>query len=271
MDDIVLAQARYEALDRPRNAVRIRLMSTVVRVVNGGDMVEVGVIANSDRSLHRLRARHVVLACFNMLIPYVQGGLPAAQAAALRQNVKMPLVYSNVLVRDWRAWHRLRVHEIYGVSSFHSRVKLDYPVSIGGYTCARDPAEPIVLHLVHVPSVSGIDDPRAALRAARRLLLERRFEDYESAIRTDLSRMLGPGGFDAGRDVLAITVNRWSHGYSWGPNTLVDNWEEHESVIETARRAIGRVTIANSDSGWSAYAHVAIDEAKRAVGELPVD
>ncbi len=71
--------------------------------------------------------------------------------------------------------------------------------------------------------------------------------------------------------MLAITVNRWSHGYSWGPNTLVDNWEEHEGVIETARRAIGRVTIANSDSGWSAYAHVAIDEAKRAVGELPAD
>jgi spermidine dehydrogenase len=271
IDDIVLAQARYEELDRSRNPVRIRLMSTVVRVVNGEGMVDVGVIANADRSLHRLRARHVVMACFNMLIPYVQGGLPAAQAAALRQNVKMPLVYSNVLVRDWRAWHRLGVHEIYGVSSFHSRVKLDYPVSMGGYVCARDPAEPIVLHLVHVPSVSGVDDPRAALRAARRLLLERRFEDYESAIRTDLSRMLGPGGFDAERDVLAITVNRWSHGYSWGPNTLVDDWAEHERVIETARRPQGRVTIANSDSGWSAYAHVAIEEAKRAVGELPAD
>jgi len=269
MDDIVLAQARYEELDRPRNPVRIRLMSTVVRVVNGDGLVEVGVIANADRSLHRLRARHVVLACFHMLIPYVQGGLPPAQAAALRQNVKMPLVYSNVLVRDWRAWHRLGVHEIYGVSSFHSRVKLDYPVSMGGYACTRDPAEPIVLHLVHVPSVPGIDEPRAALRAARRLLLDRRFEDYESVIRTDLSRMLGAGGFDAGRDVLAITVNRWSHGYSWGPNTLVDDWEEHEGVIETARRVIGRVSIANSDSGWSAYAHVAIDEAKRAVGELP--
>jgi len=106
-------------------------------------------------------------------------------------------------------------------------------------------------------------------RAARRLLLTRRFEDYETAIRTDLSRMLGPGGFDAARDMLAITVNRWSHGYSWGPNTLVDDWDEHEAVIETARRPVGRVTIANSDSGWSAYAHVAIDEARRAVAELP--
>ena len=53
----------------------------------------------------------------------------------------------------------------------------------------------------------------------------------------------------------------------FGP--LVDDWEEHEAVMETARRPVGRVTIANSDSGWSAYAHVAIDEARRAVGELP--
>ena len=271
MDDVVLATARYQELDRPGNRVRIRLMSTVVRVVNDDGRVEVGVISNADRTLHRLRARHVVLACFNMLVPYVMGGLPGTQAAALRRNVKMPLVYSNVLVRDWRAWQRLGVHEIYGVASFHCRVKLDYPVSMGGYRCARDPAEPIVLHLVHVPSVPGIADPRAALRAARQLFLERRFADYETAIRTDLTRMLGPGGFDAGRDVLAITVNRWSHGYSWGTNPLVDDWEEHEEVIETARRRVGRVTIANSDSDWSAYAHVAIDQAKRAVDELPAD
>ena len=108
-----------------------------------------------------------------------------------------------------------------------------------------------------------------AARAARGLLLGRRFEDYEAAIRTDLTRILGPGGFDAARDILAITVNRWSHGYSWGANTLVDDWDEHEGVIQTSRRPVGRVTIANSDSGWSAYAHVAIDEARRAVSELP--
>lgn len=269
MDDIVLAKVRYEELDQPENAVRIRFNSTVVRVVNGRGLVEVGVIANADRTLHRLHARHVVLACFNMLIPYAAGGLPDDQAAALRKNVKMPLVYSSVLVRDWRPWQRLGVHEIYGVASFHSRVKLDYPVSMGGYRCPRDPSEPIVLHLVHVPSVPGVDDPRQALRAARRLMLGRRFQYYEAAIRTDLSRMLGPGGFDAGRDILAITVNRWSHGYSWGTNTLVDDWDEHGAIIDAARRPLGRVAIANSDSAWSAYAHTAIDAAHRAVGELP--
>ena len=269
MDDIVLAQARYAELDRPGNPVRIRLGSTAVRVVNGSDSVDVGVITNSDRSLHRLRARHVVLACFNMLIPYALAGLPDAQSAALRQNVKAPLVYTNVLVRDWRAWQRLGVHEIYGVASFHCRVKLDYPVSMGGYQCSRDPAEAIVLHMVHVPHVPGIADPRAECRAARGLLLGRSFSDYEAAIRTDLDRMLGPGGFDIDRDILAITVNRWSHGYAWGTNTLVDDWDESKKIIATARTPVGRVTIANSDSAWEAYAHAAIDEAHRAVRELP--
>jgi spermidine dehydrogenase len=83
--------------------------------------------------------------------------------------------------------------------------------------------------------------------------------------------MLGPGGFDAQRDILAITVNRWSHGYAWGTNTLVDDWDEHESIIKTARRRVGGVTIANSDSAWSAYAHSAIDQARRAVDELPAE
>jgi spermidine dehydrogenase len=90
-----------------------------------------------------------------------------------------------------------------------------------------------------------------------------------SAIRRDLSRMLGPGGFDDRRDILGITVNRRSHGYSWGMNTLVDEPDAAMRSIQRARQPVRAVTIANSDAGWSAYAHRAIDEAHRAVNELP--
>jgi spermidine dehydrogenase len=268
MEDIVLARARYEQLDQPAHRVRIRLDSTVVRVVNSATGAEVGYLDNRSRELHRLRARHVVLACFNSLIPYVLAGLADAQAAALRRNVKSPLVYTKVLVRNWRPWVELGVHEIYGVASHHSRVKLDYPVAMGGYRNPTRPEEPMVLHLVHVPTVPGIDEPRTALRAARSLLLQRTFADYEHAVRTDLSRMLGPGGFDGERDILAITVNRWSHGYAWGGNSLLGDGADDEDTMRRARRPVGRVTIANSDAGWSAYAHAAIDQAHRAVGEL---
>ena len=59
------------------------------------------------------------------------------------------------------------MHEIYGINTFHSRLKLDYPVSMGGYEHTVDENKPIVAHLVHVPSVSLEKDPRAALRKAR--------------------------------------------------------------------------------------------------------
>lgn len=194
--------------------------------------------------------------------------LPADQAAALRANVKAPLVYTNVALRNWHAWAALGVHEIFGVGSFHSRVKLDYPVAMGGYSCARTPAEPVLVHMVHVPSIADAPDPRTALRLARKTLFAKKFEDYEKAIKEDLTKMLGPGGFDASRDIAAITVNRWSHGYSYGSNSLAESEEEAKRLIDLARRPVGRVHIAGSDAGWAAYAHSAFDEAYRAVHEI---
>ena len=119
-----------------------------------------------------------------------------------------------MLVRDWQAWVRLGVSDIVAPMSFHSRVALDYPVNLGGYRHPRDPGEPMVLHMVHVPGApnSGLD-ARAQFRAGRDKLFEMTFADFEAKIRDELDRMLGPGGFSSARDILAITVNRWSHGY----------------------------------------------------------
>jgi spermidine dehydrogenase len=79
--------------------------------------------------------------------------------------------------------------------------------------------------------------------------------------------MLGPGGFNAGRDIAAITVNRWSHGYSYTANSLYED-KDDETVMEAARATVGHVAIANCDAQWDPYAHSAIDQAARAVREL---
>ena len=94
------------------------------------------------------------------------------------------------------------------------------------------------------------------------------FAEFEARIRDELDRMLGPGGFSAARDIAAITVNRWSHGYSYTANSLFED-KDDDIVVTAARAPVGRVTIANSDSQWDAYAHAAIDQAARAVRELP--
>jgi spermidine dehydrogenase len=266
MDDIVLAPFRYDRLDLRENAVRIRLNSTCVNVKDRKGGAEIAYVRNGN--VHRVRAGRAILAGFNSAISYMMPDLPEEQRNALLQNVKAPLVYTKVAVRNWEPWVKLGVHEISGPMSFHCRVKLDYPVSMGGYRHPRTPSEPIGLHLVHVPNESSPGmEARDMFRIGRMKLLEMTFADFEVRIRDELDRMLGAGGFSSARDIAAITVNRWAHGYAYGGNSLFDP-DDTDGIKEKAREPHGRVAIANSDAGWSAYAHTAIDQARRAVDEV---
>jgi spermidine dehydrogenase len=94
------------------------------------------------------------------------------------------------------------------------------------------------------------------------------FADFEARIRDQLDRMLGPGGFASERDIAAITVNRWPHGYGYVANSLFDAEDYEDRILKVARQHLGRVAIANSDASGDAYAHLAIDAAARAVQEL---
>ena len=127
--------------------------------------------------------------------------------------------------------------------------------------------------LVFWGSVSPPDDAidlKSQLRASRQKLLDLSFEDFEREVRTVLNDLLGPEGFDVNEDILAITVNRWPHGYAYEYMDLWDpDWAEGEAPHEIARQPFGAIAIANSDAGASAYTHVAIDEAYRAISELP--
>ncbi|MCR4540941.1 NAD(P)/FAD-dependent oxidoreductase [Pseudomonas sp. 18.1.10] len=267
MDDIVLAPFDYARLDQPASAVRLRLNSTAVSVRNVGDSVHIGYSRGGQ--LAQVRGKRCILACYNMMIPYLLKDLPAPQAHALSQNVKYPLVYTKVVIRNWQSFQKLGVHEIYAATQPYSRIKLDYPVSMGGYDHPRDPTQPIGLHMVYVPTSpnSGMN-ARDQARAGRGRLYGQTFEQLEAQLRDQLQRMLGPGGFKHETDILAITVNRWSHGYASFSNSLFDDADESEAWMNLARKPVGRVSIANSDAAWSAYAHAAIDEAYRAVGEV---
>ncbi len=269
MDDIVLAPFDYSRLDSDGALVRLRLKSTAAQV-RQRDAQSVDVAYVQDGVVRGANAKHAIMACYHSMDPYVLPGLPPAQREALALNVKMPLVYVNVAVRNWKPWVARGVHEVTNAIGFYSRMKLDYPVSLGGYRCPHSPGEPMLLHLVHVPTVPltpGLD-PRDALRAARGQLIATPFDRFEQEARDELTRIVGPSGFDAQRDIAAITVNRWGHGYSGGDNPLFDPPRKGPEPYEVARARFGRIAFASSDSEWAAYAHAAIDQAHRAVGEL---
>jgi spermidine dehydrogenase len=251
--------------------VRIRLNSTVVHVqhandAKGGKHVELAYVRAGK--LVSVQAKQCVLACYNVMIPYICPELPEKQREALAYLVKAPLVYTHVALRNWTAFHKLGVHHIVAPGSYHTYVALDFPVSLGQYHFPSNPEDPMVLFMLRTPCRPGLAQ-RDQNRAGRIELMGTPFATFERNIRDQLTRMLGGAGFDASRDIAGITVNRWAHGYAFTPNPLFDpDWKEEEKPWVIGRKRFGNIAIANSDAGADAYTNVAIDQAHRAVQEL---
>lgn len=270
MEDVVTTRADYGRLDRAGSQVRIRLNSTVVNVKHVGKdsskSVEVAYVRG--KKLQSVRAKQCVLACYNGMIPYLCPELPEKQRDALSYLVKAPLVYTHVAIRNWTSFDKLGVRQIESPGSYHVYTALDFPVSLGEYQFSSKPEEPMVLFMLRTPCKPGLP-MRDQHRAGRAELMRTPFATFERNVRDQLGRMLGSAGFDPARDIEGLTVNRWAHGYAYGYNPLFDpDWAESQQPWVVGRKPFGRIAIANSDAGASAYTDAAIDQAYRAVEEL---
>ena len=264
-DNIALAKFDYGQLDHPDSTIRIRLESTVVQAANKDGQVDVMYVRKGV--LARLRARHCVLACYHAIIPYLCAELPESQKEALRYQVKHPMLLTNVLVRSSEALNRLGITGAYCPSRMHAKVWMIKGVNTAGYQPADHEGGVVPLMFWGMTAPPKRDIPiHDQLREARKILLGLTFEDFEREVRTVLDGLLGPAGFNVAEDILAITVNRWPHGYSYGYLDLWDpDWEPGKAPHELARQPFGNIAIANSDAAASAYTHTAIEEAFRAV------
>jgi spermidine dehydrogenase len=271
-EDIVTAGTDYSKLDSGSSPVKIRLSSTVVHVRHLGDPAsakEVEITYSTPQGqLSAVRGKAVVMACWNMVTPFLCPELPEKQKEALKYGSKVPLVYTVVAFKSWTSFSKLGVQRISTPGMYHSSIGLDSPVSIGDYECPKKPEDPILVRMLRTPCQPG-KDAREQQRLGRYDLLSTSFETFERNIRDQLQRVLGPGGFDASRDIDAITVNRWPHGYAYEYNPLWDpEWPEGQSPCELGRKQFGRITIANSDAAAAAYTDQAIDQGYRAIQEI---
>jgi spermidine dehydrogenase len=271
MEDIVTAKMDYGKLDSKASKIRVRLSSTGVRVKHRGSpesASEVDVVYVRDGQAEKVRAGHVVMGCWNAVVPQLCPEIPKEQRDALVYGPKVPLVYTNVFIRNWTSFQKLGVSNVYSPSGYHTGVTLDFPVSLGKYRHPRSPEEPMVLHLTRTPCSPG-GSSREQHAAGRYDLLSTTFETFEREIRSQLGRILGGGGFDPAQDILGITVNRWPHGYAYEYNSLWDpEFPKGQAPYEIARRPFGKIHIANSDAAAYAYTNAAIDQAHRAVSEI---
>lgn len=279
MEDVATARVDYAKFDRSSNSTRIRLNSTVLNVRHDGDVAsakEVVVSYSPSNSasgkLYDVRARGCVMASWNMMIPYIIPDLPAAQKTALAHNVKAPIVYTSVFVRNWKAFERLGIRSVSCPTMYHDTVALPEAVDLGALRHSASPEEPIVLSLTRYPNVPGL--PRKEQhRAGRAELLSTTFETFERNIREQLARILSPGGFDPRRDILGIMINRWGHGYSYTYNSLYDplDWvftETDRRPCVLARQPYGLISIANADAAASPHTDAAFLTAHWAVEQV---
>ncbi len=267
---IVTSKFNYAELDKSSNVVRIRLNSTVVNVKHGSDpnsSSDVFVNYINDNTSYQVKAKGVVMACYNRMIPHIVSDLPKEQDAALRRSVKIPLQYTTVGLKNWRAIKEIEMGMAMSPGNMHQVVMMDFPVSMGGYEFTKTPNDPCAIQMIACPfgAIAGTP-PIEQFREARYKMLSLQLEDYENEVRAHLSGMLPKGLFEFDRDVESITVNRWAHGYVYSGSRLYDS--DLRGMAKIGRQPFGRITIANIDSAPSSYAHVAIKQAWRAVKEL---
>ena len=274
LEDSITSRLAYDRLDREGSDARIRLNSTVVSARHLGDpdaAREVEITYVRGGRAEKVRADHCVMACYNRVIPHLVPEMPEAQRTALMYGVKMPIVYTSVLIRRWTAFTNLGISRASAPGMYHLGVNLGRSVQLGDYQPNRSPDGPMVLHMTRTPCAPG-EPKKEQHRIGRADLLATTFETFERKIRDQLGRMLSDGGFDPARDIEAITVNRWPHGYAYSYDTLNDpiEWalfapDDRPCVIGSRR--FGRISIANSDAAATPHTDAAIDEAYRAAGE----
>lgn len=297
-DVIEVADKRldYTVLDRASNSTRIRQSSIVYNVRHVGvaprtleiDKRDVQISYVNDGRAYAVKAGHVVMACMNNVIPFICPEFPETQKAAMRKAVRAANLSVNVLVRNWEAFKAAGINNVTTPYGFYGSMGLASPRHFGRVMPSNAPDQPILVSFgtggnsgilsnrKMVEAICGNATPPIGTnndeqyQAVRRGLLAMPFSRFEREIRDTMVRSLSGTDFDPARDIVAISINRWAHGFATGLNDLFDQPLKPGEMRpnQIARQPFGKIAIANTDAGGVSTAQTAFDQAWRAVNEL---
>ena len=90
--------------------MRIRLNSTATVVRNDGAGVTAGYVQNGR--VHRISSGRAIVATYSVVARHLVPEVPPHQKDIMAQNVKAPLLYTKVIIRNWQSFKKLGVHSI---------------------------------------------------------------------------------------------------------------------------------------------------------------
>ena len=271
VDAVWQNRVRFAALDRARQATRIRLNATVVRVAHAGppgQAAHVVITYVKGNRLYSLKARAVVMAGGSWTTKHIVGDLPDSHRAAYAQFYRSPCLMANIAVRNWRFLYKMGLSGCRWFEGLGNYLSVRTLAAVGGINPTFGPDSPTVLTIKVLFAQPGLPIGEQGSRG-RAQLLGTSFAEYERAFREQLGDMFAPGGFDPRRDIAGIILNRWGHAYVNPQPGFFFGTDGQPAPREVLRNAPhGRIAFANTDLAGAMDHRNSIREADRAVDQV---
>jgi spermidine dehydrogenase len=264
-------RVRFDLLDVPDAAARVRLSSTVVSVRHDGDPKTADSLSVSyfrAGKLYRVKARSAVIAGGSWTAKHIVEDLPAEYADAYGQFHRSPCLMANVAVRNWRFLNKLGITGCRWFDGFGTELSVYRRATIGDVDQSVSPDSPTVLTLKVLFQSPGLPTREQGVRG-RAEMLGTSFREYERRIREQFTRMFSKAGFNPRRDIAAIILNRWGHAYLSPQPGFFFGTGGKPAPRDVLRGApFGRIAFANTDLAGAMDHRSSILEAQRAVNQL---
>jgi spermidine dehydrogenase len=269
LGDIHNGRIRFDAMDRPNTPCRMRTDSTVVRVVHDPENKGAPAVITytKDGRLHSVRARSVIWAAASWSGKYAIERLPPEYRSAMESFPRTPMLVVNVALDNWRALYKLGYTCCSWRGGLGFTANLRAPMYVGDHRPPLDPDHPTILTLYIPFPQPGLPIAEQG-KVARATMYATSYRQYESQLRQQLTTMFGSAGFDPGRDIAGIVINRWGHAYVVaGPGFFVSR-DGKPTPRDVLRQPLGSLAFAHSELFGRQGAGAAAQEAQRAVNQI---
>ena len=262
LDAIVNGKLNFGALDRPRNACRMRLSSTVVRV----DQTEKHAMVTylKDGRLRRVRANGVVMACGSWVSKHIVQGLTPEKRAAFRSFHHSPVLVFNVAVENWRFLSDLGITSARWSGGFGFSCNVRHQMMTRRYRPVLSPDSPNVITFYVPLFYPGLPAKEQGFKG-RQEMLSTPFSGYEEQIRDQIRNLFGAS---AVKTIAGIILNRWGHAYVNPAPGFYFGRDGEAAPPDVIRKPLGRVTFAHSELNGHQFWLGAIREGRRAVDQF---
>ena len=265
-EEIQNREINFEALDRPENSVRIRLGSLAIRVEHnkGNEKSEhVHVEYVRGGSIFSLKARSVVMANGSWVTRRIVKGLPQKYYEAYGQFYRSPMLVVNVAVTNWRFLDKLGLTGCSWFDGFGFSCNIRQPMMIGDYRPPLDSDKPALITFYVPFFYPGLPIREQGVRG-RTELLATSYAEYEKRILAQMTKLFGKAGFDAGKDVAGIVLNRWGHAYVNPQPGFYFGRDGRPAARTVIRSGFGRIAFGHSELNGHQHWLGAVSEGQRA-------